>query len=173
MDNKPKELYHGSAHRIEGPLRPVLLEQTPDHIHTKPAVFATERLDLAALFMFPTDTLHSIGFEQDIAYICIWGTREDAAQNDRKGFIYILPPETFEKIGKGYEWQSFVEVTPIELKSYEKSVPGMIECGVQVYFINNNAVFDKIVEDKTNRATILKNLISENQRLGLNIKIFK
>ncbi|MDP2651038.1 MAG: hypothetical protein Q8O98_00425, partial [bacterium] len=89
----PKELYHGSARRIDGALKPVLEQHTPDHVHAKPAVFATERLDIATLFMFPTDTLHSIGFEQDIAYICVWGTYDEFRGKDKEGFIYVFSAE--------------------------------------------------------------------------------
>ena len=49
----------------------------------------------------------------------------------------------------------------------------MVEFGVQVYFINDDAIFDRIVAEKNNRAPILKNLTSENQKLGMGVKIFK
>ncbi len=65
--NKPRILYHGSAKKIDGPLAPVLRHGSEDHVHSRAAVFATERLDVAALFMIPPDALSSIGFEQGIA----------------------------------------------------------------------------------------------------------
>lgn len=37
-------LYHGSPHKIEGKFQPVLRHSTVEHIHTKPAVFATEKI---------------------------------------------------------------------------------------------------------------------------------
>lgn len=173
MLNKPQELYHGSNSNIDGLLRPILETSSPDHIHTKPAVFATERMDLAALFMCPTTILHSIGFEQDISYMCVWGTVAEFMKKDSTGFIYVLPPDTFEKVGKGYEWQSFIDVMPISVKIFPKSLLGMIDNGVQVYFINNNSMFDQIVENKNHRALILKKLGSENERLNKNIRKFK
>ena len=97
---KPPFLYHGSGHFIEGPLHSVLEHKTLNHVHDRPAVFATARMDIASLFMFPLDTLASIGFEEDIVYICIWGTYEDFAIKDHGGFLYIFPPESFEKVGK-------------------------------------------------------------------------
>jgi len=169
---KPLYLYHGSSHKITGPLQPVLRQDSPEHIHTKPAVFATARADIAALFMFPLTTLASVGFEQDTAYICIWGKPEEFAAKDSGGFLYVLPGENFEKIGKEYEWQSFQEVTPLEIRQFKSVVNGMIELGVQVYFIDDNPTFDKIVTNKNNRAPILKTLISENQKQNLNVKSF-
>lgn len=173
MGNKAEHLYHGSSYRIDGSLKPVLKHGTLDHIHTKPAVFATERIDVAALFMFPMDVLASIGFEEDIAYICIWGTPEESAVKDKGGFIYILPSISFEKIGKNYEWQSFEPVQPIEVKKFKSTIDGMIECGAQVYFINDNEIFNGIVADKNNRAPILRELVSENQKINPNVKTFK
>lgn len=169
---KPEFLYHGSTKSIDGPLTPILEHSTVDHSHTRPAVFATERKDVAAMFMFPLDTLASIGFEQDISYICIWGTREEFVSKDNGGFLYILPNDTFEKIGKDYEWQSFSPVTPIKIDRYSSVIEGMLENNVQVYFIDDDPTFDKIVEDKNNRALVLKNLVSENERRGINIKKF-
>lgn len=167
---KPEKLYHGSSKRISGTLKPVLEHGTLDHMHTKPAVFATARLDVAALFMFPIETLHSIGFEQGVAYICIWGTAEYFKPKDIGGFMYIFSPENFEKIGKDYEWQSFEEVMPVEVKEFSSVIDGMMECGVQVYFINDDIIFDRIVEQKNNRLPILKELVSENKKQGKNIK---
>ncbi|MDO8495139.1 MAG: hypothetical protein Q7S32_01240 [bacterium] len=165
-------LYHGSPHKIAGELKPVLKHSTSDHIHDLPAVFATERIDVASLFMFPVEVIHSIGFEQDIAYICIWGTSEEFLPKDKGGFVYRLPSTSFEKIGKKYEWQSFEEVTPGEVIEFPSVIAGMIESGVQVYFINNEMTFDKIVAEKDNRAPILRELISENQKQNINAKNF-
>ncbi len=157
-------LYHGSAKKIEGPLVPVLRHGSEDHVHERGAVFATDRRDIASLFMIPSDTLSSIGFENDIAYICIWGTSEDFATRDPGGYVYVLPSEGFEKIGKSYEWQCLTSVLPIEVCQYDSVIDGMIECGGKVYFINDNAVFDNIVANKYHRTPILQNLRSENER---------
>ena len=172
MENKPQFLYHGSQFKIDGPLRPILKEGGADYIHTKPAVFATERMDLAALFMFPFEEhIASIGFENDIAYICIWGTREGFGQIDNGGYVYVLPSDTFEKVGKKYEWQSFEEVMPIEVKYFNSTILGMMNCGVKVYFINNEKVFDQIRDNKKNRMPILRELVSENQKEGIHARI--
>ena len=159
---KPEKLYHGGSNKIEGALNPVLKQGLPDHIHEKPSVFATARIDVAALFMFPPDALASIGFEQDIAYICIWGMPEDFIKKDNGGFIYVLPNGTFEQIGKEYEWQSFVPVLPVEVQEFNSVIQGTMDCGAQVYFINDDALFDKIKADVNNRTPILRELVSEN-----------
>ena len=88
---KPVVLYRGSRRRREGPVVPILKQTTSEHTHTRPVIFSTERKDLAALFMFPLEALCSVGFEQDIAYICIWGTPEEFKPKDKGGFIYVLP----------------------------------------------------------------------------------
>jgi len=165
-------LYHGSAHEIKGELKPVLKHSTLEHIHNKPAVFATERIDIASLFMFPLDTLASVGFEQDIAYICIWGKPEEFTLSDKGGCIYVFSSDIFELIGKDYEWQSFLPALPKEVKRFNSVISGMIYCGAQVYFIDDESTMDRIVADKDNRASILKDLISENQKLSQNFRKF-
>lgn len=173
MYTKPQKVYHGSSNQIDGSLQPILKQDSPDHIHTRASVFATERIDVASLFMFPFENIASIGLEQDIAYICIWGTHEEFISKDRGGFMYVLPGTIFEKIGKEYEWQSFSPVVPLEVRKYDSVIDGIMECGAQVYFINDDPLFDRIVADKDNRAPILKELISENQEMNINPKIFK
>jgi hypothetical protein len=172
METKPKQLYHGSNNKFQDALKPILENGTPDRLHTRAAVFATERIDVASLFMFPVSTLHSIGFEEDIAYICIWGKYEDFAARKDLGYLYVLPSDTFEKVGKEYEWQSFVEVKPDEVREFDSIVDAIIQYGAQVYFIEDDFVFDKIVSDKNDRSLILQNLISENQRRNVNVKLF-
>ncbi|MEK6882242.1 MAG: hypothetical protein AABY22_21670 [Nanoarchaeota archaeon] len=169
--DKPRKLYHGSSSKIaEGVLQPVFNTGTKDYKHTKAAVFGTERQDLAALFMFTTEHISSIGFENDVAFICIWGKSEELQKYS--GYMYVLPGDSFEKVGKDYEWQSFTDVKAIEVKEFPDVVTGMMEFGVQVYFIDDEKVFDKIVENIYKRAEILKDLHSENQKLGLNVKKF-
>ena len=165
MFQKPKFLYHGSPYKIEGLLRPVLKQDSSDHIHSQPSIFATERVDIASLFMFPIDTLASIGFEHDIAFICIWGTREEFRPKDNGGYLYTLSADTFKKIGKNYEWQSFESVKPLEIKKYDSVIEGIISCGAKVYFVNDNDIFDRIRDNKNNRMPILKNLKNENKSL--------
>ena len=172
--DKPEKLYHGSKQLIEGPFKPILNQSSVDHIHTKPAVFATDRADVASLFMLGVSQglIFSIGFEQDIAYMCIWGTREEFVSKDHEGYLYTFSSEKFEKVGKEYEWQSFSEVTPIEIKKFDSVVLGMMHYGAQVYFIHDDPTFDRIVADKNNRASILKNLVSENQKENKNVRLF-
>lgn len=167
-----QKLYHGGSQKINGPLQPILVKDRPGYEHTLATVFATERADIAALFMLPYEVLSSISFEQDIAFICIWGTSKQLKGKDIQGYLYILPSDSFEKIGKEYEWQSLKEVLPLEVKEYPDLIIGMMECGVQVYFINDDPTFDRIVESKYDRAPIVKELVSENQKLGINIKNF-
>jgi hypothetical protein len=152
------QLYHGSTQEIHGPLEPVLIKETEDHAHVMPMVFATERKDVAALFMFPWEILASIGFEEDVAYICIWGTKDAYMPHDRPGYVYVLPEKGFIKQGKDYEWQSKEAVIPNEVIVFPSVLEGMMACGVQVYFINDEAIFDQIVANKTGRMPLLRKL---------------
>lgn len=170
---KPINLYHGSSHEIKGELRPTLKHDIADHIHDKPAVFATERIDVASLFMFPEDILASVGFEQDIAYICIWGKSEEFKIRDKGGYIYVFSNDKFQQVGKDYEWQSFTPVTPKEIKKYSLVIEGIIDCFGQVYFVDDDNIMDKIVANKGDRGSILKDLLSENEKLGKNIRKIK
>ncbi|MDO8676821.1 MAG: hypothetical protein Q7K16_04245 [Candidatus Azambacteria bacterium] len=122
--------------------------------------------------MFPLDTISSVGFEQDIAYICIWGKPEEFTLSDKGGYIYVFSSNNFEQIGKDYEWQNFLPVLPKEVKQFNSVVNGMIYCDTQVYFVEDESIMDHIVADKDNRAPILKDLISENQKIGKNFRKF-
>jgi len=159
MSPKPKVLYHGSSSKIDGLLQPILKQDSPDHVHTKASVFATDRKDVASLFMFPfKEHVASIGFEEDTAFICIWGAQEEFKTKDRGGYLCVLPTDTFEKVGKEYEWQSFESVKPLEVKKYDSVIDGMLSCGTKVYFINDEKMMDKIRDNVGNRMPILKQL---------------
>ena len=83
------------------------------------------------------------------------------------GFLYILPGENFQKIGKEYEWLSLEAVSPMDTMKFPSVIDGMIECGAHVYFIDDEKLFDRIVAEKDNRTPILATLISENKKRGL------
>jgi len=167
-----EHLYHGSSMKIEGTLKPVLRKATEDHVHEQAAVFATERLDIASLFMIPSWALSSIGVEQDIAYICIWGTREAFAPMDPGGYVHVLSRDGFKKVGKDYEWQSTAHVAPMATKRFASIIDGMMECGAQVYFIDHDPIFDRIVADKHHRTPVLIEETSENMKHNKNVRRF-
>src|SRR5258708_6723310 len=127
MDSMQKlqKLYHGSSERIDGPLQPILRQGGPDYLHNRAVVFATEREDVAALFMLHAPgILSSIGFEEGVPYACVWGTPEEFTNKDHEGFMYVLPGNSFEKVGKEYEWQSSEPVPPIEVKRFNSALEG-------------------------------------------------
>ncbi|MBI4158158.1 MAG: hypothetical protein HY505_00855 [Candidatus Yanofskybacteria bacterium] len=156
---KPQKLYHGSSSEIKGSLQPVLKQDSPDHIHTRASVFATERIDIASLFMFPfKENIASIGFEEGTAFICVWGTPEEFKVKNRGGYLYTLPVDTFEKVGKEYEWQSFESINPLEVKKYDSVIDGILSCGAKVYFINDEKIMDKIRDNVGHRMPILQGL---------------
>lgn len=153
---KPTNVYHGSTRKIDGPLQPVLLKSSEDHLHDRPAVFATDDIATASLFLMPHDALFSIGREQGISYVCIWGTPEEFQKKDRGGYLYVLPSDTFEKRGKAYEWQSDVAVAPREVRHFATALDAFRRNGVRVYFINDDDLFDRIRDNKDTRLQILK-----------------
>jgi len=156
---KPQVLYHGSFCRIDGSLEPILKQDSSDHIHTRASVFATDRKDVASLFMFPfKEHIASIGFEDGTAFICVWGTSEGFSPKDKGGYLYTLPSNTFEKVGKEYEWQSFESVKPLEVKKYDSVIDGMFSCGAKIYFIDNEETMNKIRNNVGNRIPILQKL---------------
>lgn len=152
------QVYHGSIRKITGPLLPELLTSSEDHIHQSAVVFATENKAIASLFMMPSSALFSIGYEQNIAYVCIWGTVEEFKKKDIGGYLYTLPGITFEKKGKVYEWQSVEPVMPIEVQHFTSVLDGMMQCGAKVYFIHDDHIFDLIQQNKNSRLDILKNI---------------
>ncbi len=158
MSPKPTHLYHGSLHKITGPLEPILLASSPNHIHTEAAVFATENIAIASLFLSPVETLVSVGFEEGIAYICIWGTPEEFREKDTGAYMYILPAKTFEKRGKAYEWQSREAVVPDEVRFLPSVLDGMKELGVQIYFITDDELFDRIQAQTDGRLEMLESV---------------
>lgn len=151
-------VYHGSTRKITGPLLPVFVQSSEDHIHQIPVVFATDNEAIASLFMMPSDALCSIGYEQNAAYVCIWGTPEEFSVKDRGGYIYVLPGDTFEKRGKFYEWQSVTSVLPIETKYFTSVLEGLVKNNVRIYFIQDDHLFDLIRIHKNSRLELLKDI---------------
>lgn len=165
MSQKLKVLYHGSSSIINGLLEPVFRQDSPNHVHTRASVFATDRPDVASLFMFPfKEHIASIGFEESVAFICIWGTPEEFVAKDKGGFLYTILSDNFEKVGKKYEWQSFVPVHPIEMKHFDSVIDGMISCGAKIYFVNDDKIMDQIRDSVGNRMPILEKLKPENKK---------
>lgn len=149
---KPTTLYHGSTRHTTGSLQPTLAA-APESKVQKRVVFGTDNVAAAALFMFP-DALCSFCFEGDDVFICIWGTQERF--KDRAGYLYTLPAKTFVKGPKAYEWVSEVSVRPLEVRSYSSVLYGMQVNGVEIYFVNDNKVFDEIQAAKSGRLAILR-----------------
>lgn len=166
---KPKFLYHGSAHKNIEELEPRNKSVRDDN--EGPVVFATQELSLAAIFM--AEKTKNIGFFGDVPYCVILASREEFARNDKGGHIYVVPSDNFEtdpKKGLGdYEWTSKGKVKVTEKIEYASVLEAMIENGAQVYFVDHD-IYKKIKESKDHGLAILQNLESENQRIGKNIK---
>ena len=61
---------------------------------------------------------------------------------------------------------------PIDVQQFDSALRGMMELGVQAYFINDDPLFDRVVKEKEVRAAFLSDLSSENQRQGINVRAF-
>jgi hypothetical protein len=107
-------------------------------------------------------------------YVVLPCTKEEFAQKDKGGVMYTLPSDTFEEAqtsGRDIEWASKEKVVPKSVEEIHSTLETMIEYGVQVYFMSEET-FRQIEASKDNSLSILRNLKSENQERGINIKTF-
>ncbi len=169
---KPPFLYHGSPHKDIEAVEP------RKEKHRDPEegelVFATQDLAIATIFM--TKDSRGSGAFGEVPYVYIIGPRERFIENDNGGHIYVLPSDTFacDPNNKGlgvYEWTSKEKVKPVRKIEYPSTLNAMLENGVQVYFIDEETR-RKIEASKDHGLSIYRELESENQRRGINIRSF-
>jgi hypothetical protein len=99
-------------------------------------------------------------------------SREEFIARDTGGTMYALPSDEFELNGDelgGGEWASDKVVTPIERADYTSALEAMIENGVQGYFVDDETMVS-MINTEDGGVEILKNLQSENQRRGINVR---
>jgi hypothetical protein len=167
---KPPFLYHGSRHRNIEILKPNKRSfRDPEEGEL---VFATQDIALASIFM---GDVRMNGKFDEIPYAVIIGSREEFIKNDKGGHIYVISSETFTSDpNKGlgiYEWTSKEPVKPLKKIEYDSALDAMLENGVQVYFVDEDK-YKKIKESKDHGLSIFRELESENQRRGINIRPF-
>jgi len=171
---KPPFLYHGSPHRDIEEFEPRISKGTGEECGAM--VYATPDLATASAFLTEIEKEWSAGRLDDTFYTIIPLSREEFIKNDKGGYIYVLPSVTFEsdpKRGLGeYEWASKEKVKPLKKIEYASALDAMLENGVQIYFIDDKT-FRQIKESNDHGLSILRNLESENQRRGINIKLLK
>ena len=168
---KPSFLYHGSPHKGIEEFEPRISKGMGKEFGAM--VYATPDLATASAFLAEVKKEWSAGRFGDTFYVIIPFPREEFIKDDKGGHIYVLPSDTFEsdlKKGMGkYEWASKTSVKPTKKIEYPSALNAMLENGVQVYFVGDNT-YKQIKESTDHGFLILKNLESENQRRGINVK---
>lgn len=174
LGKKPRFLYHGSPNGEIEEFEP--RTDTGSGKQFGPLVYASHDLTTATIFMFRFKGTMSTGRFYRIPYTIITQNRESFITNDKGGFIYYLPSDTFSsdpKRGLGqYEWASSVPVRPIKKEFYPCALDTMLANGVQVYFVDN-ATYAAIKNSSDHGLSILQKLESENQRRGINVRELK
>jgi len=169
---KPPFLYHGSPHKDIEAIEP--RKETHRDPEEGELVFATQDLAMATIFM--TKACRGSGAFGEVLYAYIIESREEFIKNDNGGHIYVLPSDTFAcdpNKGLGvYEWTSKEKVKPVKKIEFPSTLDAMIENGVQVYFIDEET-HKKIGESKDHGLSIYRELESENQKKGVNVREFK
>lgn len=187
MQNKslrdPKEhryLYHASQNKNIETLEP-RAESFRDP-GEGPVVFASDDKAYVSCFLVPTrDSNSKISIyrsdQHPTFHIMCISDEESFKKADKGGAIYYLSPEKFYlDSNKGNtEWTSREKVRPIKKEIYDSGLDAMIENGVYVYFCDNDTLQDlkKDPSDITKTMKILKNLVSENEKRGLENLIHK
>lgn len=164
---KPKFFYHGS-------LSADLEEISPKFR----SVFATPDKAFASMFLGsrPDDSWSAKGKLGEVYYILI-ADEDKYRANDKGGVIYKVSSEKFIRPEKGMrtEWIANDPIAPISKEECPSAFNAMIENGVQVYFVDQKTLndFKKMIKDGPLKTfEFLKNLQSENQKLGKGIKSF-
>lgn len=172
---RPKALYHATPIAGLETLEP-RARSVRDSVEG-PVVFATPDKAYATVFLFQNDgrwTQH--GKINRIPYILIAQDREEFIQGDHGGFIYELSPDGFKsdpnKGMGGDEWTHQGEVQPLVTEKHPSALDAMLESGVQVYFVDQETLkrFQGAGEQDIE---VIKGLVSENQRRGVNAQAFE
>jgi len=166
---KPKVLYHGSPNGQIDEFVPHSKESRDE----SPAVYATPDKYLAMMFMHKNMGL--VGHFGDIPYGILFGSREECEHNDHDGHLYTLPSDTFElnhnRGLQGREWVSHNPVKPMQVQKYDSTIDTMLKEGVQVYIMDRQ-MYNEIKASSDHGQEILRNVQSENQHRGINIRPF-
>ncbi len=171
-EEKPTILYHTSVNGDIEEFEPS--NKTVRDPNEGPVVFGMTELPLAIVMM--SKEVAESGNFNGIPYAVIVGSREHFEKNDKGGFVYTMPSDTFENDpGKGLgklEWTSKVGVKPTSKIEIPSRLQAMLENGVQVYFIDK-ATHEKIKESDDHGFSILQGLESENQKSGINVRLWE
>jgi hypothetical protein len=170
---KPEFVYHGSPNGDIGEFTPRISMGTGEKYG--PQVYASDDFAVASMFMANVGKSWSTGEVNGILYAIIPLSKEEFIKRDTGGFIYTFSGETFssdQKRGMGdKEWASPISVKPIDIQKVDSVFSTMIDNGVQVYFVTDEQ-YKEMCSSGQPRWKFLKNLKSENQIQGINVKLF-
>lgn len=170
-----------------GKLRPVLYHASPTQnlkiitpqAKTKrneiegPVIFATPDFSYATQFLFRWDDSWVMGGMLNNIHIVVICGKKRFLEADKGGSIYTLPCESFNCDIKNYgfdkEWVSKKEVAVLEENTFENALNAMIHNFVQVYFVDKTK-FEKIKKAKDFGVSLLRKTMSENMKLGKNVR---
>lgn len=170
--DKPGFLYHGSSSR-----NITLFEPRAESVrdpHEGPVIFATPDKTIATMFIISSNNSWTqSGLFREIHYF-VCSNEKMFRKLDKGGAIYTFDSGQFENDpNKGLrtkEWTSKIPVKPIAKEEFDSALDEMINAGVQVYFVNEEA-FQKIEKSSDHGNEILRNTVSENMKRNQNIKI--
>lgn len=175
-----KKLYHASNDKNID-----ILEPRADSVRDPnegPVVFASHDKTFVACFLVPTDNSWAKisqyrSSDHPTLYVMCISDEKRFKELDKGGAIYYLSPEGFylDESKGDTEWTSKESVKPFKKHLYESGLDAMIENGVVVYFCDEPTLLDLKKEPwNVSRAMgILKGLVSENERRGLENIIHK
>lgn len=175
-----KYLYHASHNKdIE------ILEPRAESVRDPnegPVVFASHDKALVTCFLVPTDDSWSKisqyrNNNHPTLYVMCISDEKRFRELDKGGAIYYLSPEGFflDESKSNTEWTSKVSVKPLRKEVYDSGLDAMINNGILVYFCDKATLLDLKKEpwDVARAMNILKSLVSENEKLGLENPIHK
>ena len=173
---RPKVLYHASPNKDLTALS-ARAESVRDPSEG-PVVFGTPDIAYASCFLVSGSSDSWTKISRWSAspdsrgpwnFIC--SDRERFTKEDKGGTIYKLSPEGFEtdpNKGTGLsEWTSKTGATPVGRIDYDSAFGAMLENGVQVRFTDKNTL-TRMRGAEDHGYSLLKNIISENEKLGRN-----
>ncbi len=172
QNEKPKFLYHASSLELDK------IEPRNRSVRDKdegPVVFGTQDLAYASMFLNKTDDSWTMKGWHNKAYVIVVSDEKRFRESDNGGFVYKFSSDDFytdETKSMGTrEWVSKKPVSVSDKIVFPSGLEAMIDSGVQVYFVEQET-FNRIKSSNDHGSAILKNIQSENQKLGKNVVDF-
>jgi hypothetical protein len=171
MNEKPKILYHGTMVRGIKKFEPRVSKGYGEKFG--PLVYATHDFGVAVVFTMNAKSTWHTGVSNGVTYVLITDPKEEFIKNDKGGTVYVFANKGFEvdpKRGMGnFEWASKNSVLPIDTINIQSSLQAMMDEGIQVYFTDKKKL-EEVESADYYGLRIIKDLVSENIKVGKNVK---